>query len=132
MYKNILCAIDTSEESKVILAKANSLAEKYQARLSIVHVIEYSLLPKDYQRKLKEDVIPKINKLADQYNIAKKYRYVKFGQAYTNICDLGEKHNADLIVVGSHGKYGIRALLGSTANGVLHHAKCDTILVKLG
>ncbi|MEO1899758.1 MAG: universal stress protein, partial [Methylococcales bacterium] len=37
----------------------------------------------------------------------------------------------DLIVVGSHGRHGLALLLGSTANGVLHHAVCDVLAVRL-
>jgi len=38
---------------------------------------------------------------------------------------------ADLIVMGSHGKAGIRLLLGSTTQAVLHSAKCDVLAVKV-
>ncbi|MGB1202845.1 MAG: universal stress protein [Alloalcanivorax venustensis] len=38
---------------------------------------------------------------------------------------------ADLIVLGSHGKHGIRLLLGSTANAVLHRATCDVLAVRI-
>ena len=38
---------------------------------------------------------------------------------------------ARLIVVGSHGRHGLALLLGSTANGVLHHAKCDVLAVRI-
>ena len=37
----------------------------------------------------------------------------------------------DLIVVGSHGRHGLALLLGSTADAVLHHAKCDVMAVRL-
>ena len=39
---------------------------------------------------------------------------------------------ADLIVVGSHGRYGLALLMGSTANGVLHGATCDVLAVRVG
>ena len=38
---------------------------------------------------------------------------------------------ADLIVVGSHGRHGLRLLLGSTANGVLHGVPCDVLVVRV-
>ena len=37
----------------------------------------------------------------------------------------------DLIVIGSHGRHGLALLLGSTANSVLHHARCDVLAVRL-
>ncbi len=131
MHKNILCAVDTSAESIAILDKANELAEQNDAQLSIAHVIEYSFIQKDYQKILKEEAWPKINEMAEKYGIAKKRRFVKFGQPHANICGLAEEHTMDLIVVGSHGQHGIRALLGSTANGILHYANCDTLMVRI-
>lgn len=130
MYKSILCAVDTSSTSNVVLEKAKSLAEKYDARLSIVHIIEYGFLSKDYQKILKEELTPKIEAMGEEYKIAKKMRYIKFGQPYSKICEIAEKNLMDLILLGSHGKYGVRDILGSTANGVLHHAKCDVLVVK--
>lgn len=131
MYNNILCAVDTSAESKKILKKAKELAQQHGANLSLVHAIEYGFLPKDYQKKLKEEVAPLMAKLAAENEIPKKRCFVKFGQSYIMISELAEKLKCDLIVVGSHGKNGLRALLGSTANGVLQHAKCDVLLFKM-
>ena len=37
----------------------------------------------------------------------------------------------DLVVVGSHGYSGVKALLGSTANKVLHGAGCDVYTVRI-
>ena len=131
MYKKILCAVDVKSEDESTIEKAFSMAEQYNAKLFIVHVIEYTFLPKDYQKNLKEEVLPKIKELSERYGILKKNRFVKFGQSYAEICALEEKHNIDLIVIGSHGKHGIKALLGSTANAVLQQANCDVMLVKL-
>ena len=38
--------------------------------------------------------------------------------------------NADLIVIGSHGRGGVQRLLGSTANGTLHRAPCDVLVIR--
>jgi len=38
---------------------------------------------------------------------------------------------ADLIVIGSHGRHGLQRLLGSTATPVLHNAKCDVLAVRI-
>ncbi|HHQ41669.1 MAG TPA: universal stress protein, partial [Chromatiales bacterium] len=39
---------------------------------------------------------------------------------------------ADLIVLGSHGRRGLTRLLGSTADAVLHSARCDVLAVRIG
>ena len=39
--------------------------------------------------------------------------------------------NADLIIVGSHGRHGVSLILGSTANAILHGAQCDVLAVRV-
>ncbi len=131
MYSNILCAVDISQEGEQILSRAASLAASFNCELSVVHIIEYTFLPKDYQKQLMEDVQPRIAELGEKYGISKKHRHIKFGQSYSEICELQERLCVDLIVIGSHGKHGFNMLLGSTANGVLQKAKCDVLLVKV-
>ena len=53
------------------------------------------------------------------------------GSPKTEIVRVANEHKVDLIIVGSHGRHGLALLLGSTANGVLHHATCDVLAVRL-
>ncbi len=131
MYNNILCAIDVTSDDESVINKARVIADQNNANLNIVHVIEYSFLPKGYQHKLEQQVMPRIQKLGEEYSVDKKNRFVKFGQAYIEICELEKKLNIDLVVLGSHGKHGIKAILGSTANATLQQVGCDVTLVKL-
>jgi len=39
--------------------------------------------------------------------------------------------DVDLIIVGSHGRHGWRLVLGSTANAVLHGARCDVLAARV-
>ncbi len=131
MYKSIVCAIEASKEGKQVLSKASELAALCKCKLTVIHVIPYTLLPKDYQKELKEDLSPKIEKIAASFGIPKKDQIIKVGKPYDHICMLAEKKNADLIILGTHSKKGIHSLVGSTANGVINHAKCDVSLVKI-
>jgi universal stress protein A len=54
-----------------------------------------------------------------------------WGSPKSEICLLAEREQVDLIVVGSHGRHGLSLLLGSTANSVLHYARCDVMAVRL-
>ena len=46
------------------------------------------------------------------------------------ICELADRWNADVIVVGSHGRKGLGELfLGSVSNYVVHHAPCSVFVV---
>ena len=57
--------------------------------------------------------------------------YISGGVAKTEIIKFAKKLEADLIVVGSHGAHGIKGILGETATGVLHKAKCDVFVVRV-
>jgi nucleotide-binding universal stress UspA family protein len=46
------------------------------------------------------------------------------------IIDVATEWNADLIVVGSHGRGFWGRLLGSVSNAVVHHAPCSVLVVK--
>jgi len=48
------------------------------------------------------------------------------------ILDVAEESNADLIVLGSHGRRGIQKfLIGSVAESVARHARCSVLIVRL-
>lgn len=131
MYKVIVCAIEATKEGKEVLSKAVELAELYGSKLYVINVLPYTLLPKDYQKELKENITPKFEKITDSFGISKKCRSIKVGKPYEHICELAEKKDANLIVIGTHSKKGIKALIGSTANGVANYAKCDVTLVRM-
>ncbi|MDG1750200.1 MAG: universal stress protein [Thalassotalea sp.] len=131
MYDNIICAIEASAEGKEVLSKAQELSKLHNAKLFITHVIQYSLLPKDYQKELKEKALPEIEKIVSALGISNKNVSVKFGKPYEEICKLAEKKNADLIILGTHSKKGLSALIGSTASAVANYAKCDVSLIKI-
>lgn len=131
MYKTILCAIEASQEGKKVLTKAAKLAEFYGSKLIVISVLPYTLLPKDYQRSLKNEVIPKIEEITSSFGISKKSCLVKVGKPYEIICNEAERKKADLIILGTHSKKGVRAAIGSTASGVSNNSKCDVTLVRI-
>lgn len=56
---------------------------------------------------------------------------VKCGAPNQVITEAAKKWNADLIVVGSHGRgFWNRALLGSVSDSVIHHAPCSVLVVR--
>jgi universal stress protein A len=131
MYDIIVCAIEASDESKEILSKAFNLAQLHKSKLFVTHIIPYSILPKDYQKELKENALPEIESITSSLGIPKDDVTIKFGKPYEQICMLAEQKNADLIILGTHSKKGINALIGSTANAVANYAKCDVSLIKI-
>jgi len=131
MYQRILCAIELSDDAKSVIGKAKIMAEKFGAQLFVINVLPYEILPKDYQSELENKAIPAFNELMFTHAIDEKHRILKVGKPYEVICDHAERKNIDLIIIGTHSKKGLKALLGSTATAVSNYAKCDVNLVRV-
>ena len=140
-YKHILIGIDLTVESREVSKRACALRDAFGCRLSCVHVIEpLSLayggdIPMDLssiQEQIQDTARVQLAEFAKSLDITKKNQHLIFGRPETEIHTLAKEINADLIVVGSHGRHGLALLLGSTANGVLHGAPCDVLAVRVG
>ena len=139
-YQHILVGVDLSEESAQVLERASSLAATSGARLSISHIIEPLTfayggdIPMDLsevQDQLLEQATEQLAALAGRAEIPTERQHVLVGQPASEIHHLAKLQHADLIIVGSHGRQGLALLLGSTANAVLHGAKCDVLAVRV-
>lgn len=141
-YKHILLAVDFFDKNQVVADRAKDLAERYQARLSIVHVVDtlpitdpaYELLmpfDMDLTAEFLAAAKSKLNALAKKLNLAESDLHLETGSPKHEIIRVAEELKVDLIVIGSHGRHGLALLLGSTANSVLHHAACDVLAVRL-
>ena len=140
-YAHILLAIDLSEESNEVAARAHALALAARARLSIIHVIEpLSLayggdIPMDLstvQDQIHAQARSHLSEFASDYAVPEDRQHLIFGRPEAEIHRVADEEGVDLVVVGSHGRHGLALLLGSTANGVLHGAGCDVLAVRVG
>jgi nucleotide-binding universal stress UspA family protein len=58
-------------------------------------------------------------------------QFVAFGEAAAEIVRTAREWSADVIVIGTHGRAGVRhLLLGSVAEAVTRHAPCPVLLVR--
>ncbi len=138
MYKHILFATDLSEDTDYIISKVRSMRGFTGAQLSIIHVVEplpgysYAYLGiEDIEGQLMDESKTALTKLAQQLAIDPKDQWVEIGPTKSKILDVAQNIGADLIICGSHGRHGLSLLLGSTANAILHGAKCDVLTVRL-
>ena len=141
-YQNILVAVDFYEQSEEITSKAVALSVMYKAKLHLVHVVDnLPMLDSGYgvEMPFNMDLMTELldnakNRLADlaaELQIPNEQVWLEMGSPKAEIVRVADENNVDLIVIGSHGRHGLALLLGSTANGVLHHAKCDVLAVRL-
>ncbi|MBF8268528.1 MAG: uspA [Gammaproteobacteria bacterium] len=141
-YNHILAAVDYTVEARLVLQHARSLAERYGADLTLLHVVElmpvvggiesfsYVDLYAD-QPELIERAENDLKKLAAEEQLSGTNLKILTGVPKVEITAYARDNDIDLIVVGSHGRHGISLILGSTANAVLHHAKCDVLAVRV-
>lgn len=142
IYKHILLAVDFFELAHTVSDKAKSLADLHGAKLSVVHVVDnMPMLDGGYGFDASFDVDltsemivaakKRLIEFAARLGVNEERVWVELGSPKYEITRVAEENGVDLIVVGSHGRHGLALILGSTANGVLHHAKCDVLAVRL-
>ncbi len=139
-YKNILVALElTSKTDSLLLDKAKMLAGP-DTRIFVVHAVEHTAsygaaygisVEVDVDKVLLGEAHKMVKSFSDSHGVSLPCQFVKTGAAKFVILDQAKELNADLIITGSHGRHGVRLLLGSTTNAVLHGAQCDVLAVRV-
>ena len=140
--RTILVATDFSEHADHALAYAAELAERLDARLHLVHAISVPVLgiPEmgiAYGSMIMESTVKEsqdaLAALADRYRARAPVAntHLEVGDARDVIDRIAEAIGADLIVIGTHGRRGVRRmLLGSVAEAVVRSAPCPVLTIR--
>jgi nucleotide-binding universal stress UspA family protein len=146
MYKRILAAVDGSDTSNQALQEAVKLAKEQNSMLRLLHVVDltmaYSAVEAPYifeYRKAMETagktVLAECSAAARTAGIEFDSKcVVMFGKhIYDVIEEEATEWAADLIVIGTHGRRGIRRLLlGSVAEGLTRVSSKPVLLIRGG
>lgn len=136
-WGSILLAIDGSTYSEMATKKAMDFAKTYGEKLKIVTIVNTSdefmtIAPKIQQRmieaaqKLVKDTAQKAKEAGCEVET-----FVMEGDIAQTIAELAQKEGVDAIVMGSHGRTGIRRLLmGSITEGVINLSPCPVLVAK--
>lgn len=141
LYKQILIAVDLHPDcDDTIIQRGIEIAKINNAKVAIVHAVEhigaygvaeaYSAVV-DVEAQLADDARKELAKIGEKFNVPANAQFLETGAPKSVVLHKANEIKADLIVVGSHGRHGLQLLLGSTANGVLHHASCDVLAVRI-
>jgi universal stress protein A len=141
-YKHVLLAADFSENGDAISKRAKEIADRNQAKLSVVHIVDYlpitdatygPIIPYDMDltAELMDAAKLRLAELGKKLNIDEANQWSEMGSPKLEVVRVAEENHVDLIVAGSHGRHGLALLLGSTVNGILHHATCDVLAVRI-
>jgi len=144
--KTILVPTDFSQSSDRALEKAVDMAEKYNAKVILLHVIDekvqqcaadYCLRNEDVGKLEEESTRRSTQRLVDEATALKGSRQVvidydlKKGAPAEVILDEQLRTGTDLIIIGSHGKKGImKHLIGSVTDKVVRAAKSPVMVVR--
>jgi len=142
-YQNILVAVDLTEDSADLVSRAQDIQELSQAKLNLVHVIDYTPMvyaggefavpvdPESVDHSAKtNEAQEKLLELAETFNIDEERCRLLCGDKEDELVQLVEELDVDLMVVGAHDKHGFNRLLSSTADNLLHALPCDILMVK--
>lgn len=140
-YEKMLLAIDFAPETESVVKRAQELREHCQARLTLLHVVEYLpmsysgdlVLPDDFdlERELLDVAKKQMTALGERLDVPAEDRHIELGSTGRTILHLASELEVDLVILGSHGRHGLAALLGSTARTVLNGAACDVLAVRI-
>lgn len=145
MYSKILVPVDGSPTALQGLTEACGLAKALRSKIKLVHVVnelvtDYTLAPSVYYERVIQAVREAGHKaLADAREHASKLDVEVDSElletigvrASTSIVEAAKQWNADLIVMGTHGRRGLQRLaLGSDAEMVLRTAPVPVLMVR--
>ncbi|KIH76959.1 Nucleotide-binding universal stress protein, UspA family [Geoalkalibacter ferrihydriticus] len=142
--KTVLYATDFSESSDFAFEFALTLAKKFDARLLLVHVVNEPVdlrgfyVPHISFDKLEEEIQEGAKKMMEKFcrkHLSDYSNYETFvlpGIPYDEIIKKGEEEQADLIVMGTHGRTGLdHVLFGSTAEKVVRKSPIPVMTIRV-
>jgi nucleotide-binding universal stress UspA family protein len=155
--KRILYATDLSENAKHAFTYAATIANKFDAKITVLHVLEaipsnteWQIVEylgvdgwKEVQKNKKQEVIDNIKKnlnnfCEEMYSSFKSCPFlvdemiIKEGVPVDEILKAVDSKNCDMVVMGTHG-YGLLAdaLIGSNARRVVRRCKKPVMIIRL-
>ena len=136
IYKHILVPTDFSDHSRRAAGKALELCKTFDARLSVVHVVDY-LPPTFISSQSEHTSAPEIIERATEYlaewvdevGLESAEQLVTSGPSGREVVRTAKENDVDLIVIGTSGEGGMKRLLGSTTRAVMHDAPCDVLSI---
>jgi nucleotide-binding universal stress UspA family protein len=136
--KKILIAVDDGPTSEKVALSGFQLAHQLNTEIALVSIVDNGFLmtegavtPKELLDSLKNDFKKNHQMLIEK--VFKNYKvctFVQEGNPFEEILKVAEEWEADLIVLGTHGRTGFSHLLmGSVAEKVIRHSKKPIFIV---
>lgn len=146
-FSKILAPTDFSDDSKLALGYAVELAQKFSAEIVVVHV-DQALAPVMVSELNPGLDVNTMNRIAEEQRLLalreldqttarlreqglKARSLMRVGAPFLEIINSATSENADLIVMGTHGRSGLaHVLMGSVAERVVRKAPCPVLTIR--
>jgi len=144
MYKHILVPVDGSSTSLQAVRQAVAIARTFGSAVTAIYVIdpypftgvgtEFAYGQAEYLSAAKAEAQEALTATREQVEAAGLQvdtRVVEARATWRGIVETADALNADLLVMGSHGRHGLdKLVLGSVAQRVLQHATQPVLVVR--
>lgn len=141
--KTIIVPTDFSKLSFSALEYARNLAERMNATIHLVYVLEKTppflairsldVSEEDVMKHMEEEAYKQLFETASKFKIDSSVDIIEVlrkGNDYEEIVNYSKEINCDLIVIATHGRTGVlHTLLGSVAEKVIRYAKCPVLVI---
>ena len=146
MYQRVLVTTDLSSDCDDIVTKAVEIARTIQAQLHILHVVPPDIAEIEHladnnhyfaqqqmivEPNYEQQVQCVMQDLGARYDIASDCLHVERGNIKTVVNDFTKRHAIDLVVLGTHNRYGLQLLLASSSDKLIHNVECDILAVRV-
>lgn len=143
MASKILVPYDASQFSNDAFNEALIIAKKFDAKLEALCVLGAAMQDRavislstaiqlqDEQEDKATKIFKDLEKISQDEGVNFSFSVIYDPDPSKGIVNYANSHDFDLIVIGSHGRTGLRKkILGSVAYGVVEHAKCPVLIIK--
>lgn len=140
-YKNIMIAVDGSDQADLAFRKGLEMAKRHKATLYLIHVVDTSpyrgieIYDMHFTKKMlkqAESLLDEYKTKAEQEGIENIQTIVKEGSPKTVITkSVTPRLNIDIIICGAKGVNAVeRIFMGSVSEHIVRHANCDVLVVR--
>jgi universal stress protein A len=133
-FRKVLCPINFDENSLLALGTASEIVREQKSVLVLLHVVEIPGAPEVALpfAKLEAAARTQLQRFIAKVKMPVRTEIeVRMGDPGTEIISAARKRTADLIVMATHGRKGLRRLvLGSVAESVIRQAPCPVLTIR--
>jgi nucleotide-binding universal stress UspA family protein len=138
MYSNIVVAFDESEFAAAALVEALHMVKAHGGSVTMARAVyfdteEFGIAPEQLEKrfnKARAVCMKSVERYSTEFGVSIGLS-IRQGDAPEVIIEVAKEKAADLVVMGTYGRRGIkRLIMGSTTSSVLLDAPCDVLVVK--